>query len=194
MDFVLIDYENVQPTDVELLRGSKFKLKLFLGASQSKIPVKLAKAMHSLGADAEYVLLEASGHNALDFHLAYYIGLLSAQVPGATFRIISKDSGFDPLIKHLQHKGTVAQRHASISALPLAKSVERNSADDRVDLALTHLRKLNSAKPRTERTLRSTLHALFKKELSDDDLSALFRALCAHGAVRVDGTKVVYTL
>jgi hypothetical protein len=30
--FVLIDYENVQPTDLALLRGGDFKVRLFLGA------------------------------------------------------------------------------------------------------------------------------------------------------------------
>jgi len=42
--------------------------------------------------------------------------------------------------------------------------------------------------------LMSTLHALFKKELSDHQLSALFVALCKRGIVKLDGTKVTYEL
>jgi len=97
--FVLIDYENVQPKELGALRGGPFKVKLFLGANQSKIPVALAAALHAL--DAEYLMLESGGSNALDFHIAYYIGVLSVQEPSAQFHIISKDTGFDPLIKHL---------------------------------------------------------------------------------------------
>ena|SRR6476620_3977229 len=104
-NFVLIDYENVQPKELALLRGGHFKVKLFLGASQAKIPVALAAALHALGTNAEYVLLESRGPNALDFHIAYYIGVLSVQDHAARFHIISKDTGFDPLIRHLKLRG-----------------------------------------------------------------------------------------
>ena len=53
---------------------------------------------------------------------------------------------------------------------------------------------MKAAKPRAEKTLLSTLHALFKKELSEDQLSALFALLCKRGIVKVDGTKVSYEL
>jgi len=46
-NFVLIDYENVQPTELTLLRGGRFNVKLFLGAKQAKIPVALAAALQS---------------------------------------------------------------------------------------------------------------------------------------------------
>jgi hypothetical protein len=46
-NFVLIDYENVQPSELGVLRGGPFKVKLFLGANQSKIPVALAAALHA---------------------------------------------------------------------------------------------------------------------------------------------------
>ena len=68
-NFVLIDYENVQPKELALLRGDSFKVKLFLGADQAKIPVALAAALHALGTNAEYVLFESGGPNALDFHI-----------------------------------------------------------------------------------------------------------------------------
>jgi len=188
--FVLIDYENVQPKELGALRGGPFKIKLFLGANQSKIPVALAAALHAL--DAEYLMLESGGSNALDFHIAYYIGVLSVQEPSAQFHIISKDTGFDPLIKHLRLRGVIAQRLPSILTIGSAKPVDAFTGDDRIALAIAHLSKLKAAKPRTEKTLRSTLHALFKKELSDDQLSALFANLCERGVVKVSGTKVTY--
>lgn len=190
--FVLIDYENVQPKEFKSLRSGSFKVKLFLGANQSKIPVALAAALHGL--DAEYVLLESGGSNALDFHIAYYIGVLSVQDPSARFHIISKDTGFDPLIKHLRHRGVVAERLSSISAIPAEKPVAASAGDQQVHLAVAHLSKLKAAKPRAEKTLRGTLHALFKKELSEEQLSALFASLCERGVVKVNGTKVTYDI
>ena len=188
-NFVLIDYENVQPTELASLRGGPFKVKLFLGANQSKIPVALAAALHGL--DAEYVLLESGGSNALDFHIAYYIGVLSAQERSARFHIISKDTGFDPLIKHLRLRGVATRRLLSVSAIPW-KPVAASAPDEQVEMAVAHLSKLKAARPRTEKTLRGTLHALFKKELSEEQLSALFAGLCERGVVKVNGTKVIY--
>ena len=191
-NFVLIDYENVQPTELTLLRGGRFNVKLFLGAKQAKIPVALAAALHSLGSDAEYILLESGGSNALDFHIAYYIGVLSAREPDAQFHIISKDTGFDPLIKHLKLRGVLAQRSPSISNIPSAKEAPSFTGEDLLQMAIAHLSKLKAAKPRTLKTLRSTIHALFKKELSDEQLSAVITALCDRGSVKIEGVKVSY--
>src|SRR4029079_18195495 len=102
---ILIDFENVQPKDLASLRGGPFKTKVFCGANQAKIPFDLAAELQPLGLDAEYVRIRGTGRNALDFHIAYYIGRLSAESPGATFHIVSKDTGFDPLIKHLKTQG-----------------------------------------------------------------------------------------
>lgn len=193
-NYVLIDYENVQPTDLAMLRDGPFKVKVFLGANQAKIPVALAAALQGLGANAEYVLLDASGSNALDFHIAYYVGILSSQDSSAFFHIISRDTGFDPLIRHLKSKGVFAQRSTSVSSIPYFKPTRPTTSDAQVEVIVAHLAKLKAAKPRAEKTLLSTLHALFKKELSERELSALIALLCKRGIVKVDGMKVSYEL
>jgi hypothetical protein len=107
---VLVDYENVQPKDLALLRDGPFRVKVFLGPNQTKIPLSLAAAMQSLGSNGEYVVAETVGKNALDFHIAYYIGLLSTEDPTAFFHIISKDTGFDSLVRHLKKSKILAHR------------------------------------------------------------------------------------
>src|ERR1044071_6110968 len=109
-NIILVDYENVQPKDIGLFKDGPFKIKVFLGPHQSKVPVTLAASLQTLGGNAEYVLLETAGNNAVDFHIAYYIGVLSAEDPTAYFHIISKDGGFDPLIKHLRRRKIFVQR------------------------------------------------------------------------------------
>ena len=37
-NFVLVDFENVQPKDLVLLKDGPFKVKIFLGPNQSKVP------------------------------------------------------------------------------------------------------------------------------------------------------------
>ena len=193
-NFVLVDFENVQPKDIGLLKDGPFKVKVFLGPNQSKIPVLLAAALQSLGEYAEYIVLETAGNNALDFHIAYYIGALSAVEPGAFFHVISKDSGFDPLLKYLKGKKIFAHRSTCIADIPYFKPVLPTTPEAQVEAVVTDLVRRKASKPRTQKTLLSTLHALFKKELSEQQLAALFAALCKRGFVRVEGTKVSYDL
>lgn len=193
-NFILVDFENVQPKDIGLLKDGPFKVKVFLGPNQSKIPVSLATALQSLGECAEYIILETAGNNALDFHIAYYIGVLSAVEPAAFFHIISKDSGFDPLLKHLKGKNIFAQRSTCIADISYFKPTLPAAPEAQVEAVIVDLVRRKASKPRTQKTLRSTLHALFKKELSEQQLATLFSELCKRGIVKVDGTKVSYAL
>ena len=101
-NFVLIDFENVHPKNLELLAKHPFKVYVFVGENQAKIPFDLADSMQLLGKEARYIKITGNGQNALDFHIAYYVGVLAEQEPDASFYIISKDKGFDPLVRHLR--------------------------------------------------------------------------------------------
>jgi hypothetical protein len=193
-NFVLVDFENVQPKDLGLLKDGPFKVKVFLGPNQSKVPVALAATLQSLGSNAEYVILETAGNNALDFHIAYYIGILSFEDPTAYFHIISKDSGFDPLIKHLKGRKVFAQRSTSIADIPYFKPALPSTPEVQIEIVVADLIRRKASKPRTQKTLLSTLHALFKKELSEQQLLQLFASLCSRGVVKIEGTKVSYAL
>jgi hypothetical protein len=156
--------------------------------------VSLAAALQPLGPSAEYVILETAGANALDFHIAYYIGALSCEDPSAFFHIISKDSGFDPLIKHLRARKLLVHRSTRIAEIPCLKPPLPTAMDAQIDAVVTDLVRRKASKPRTQKTLLSTLNALFKKELSEGQLTQLFAALRDRGIVRVEGTKVSYAL
>lgn len=157
--------------------------------NQSKISVSLAAALQTLGDSAEYIVLETAGHNALDFHISYYIGALSATDPTAFFHVISKDTEFDPLLKYLKGKKIFAERSPCIADIPYFKPVLPAAPEAQVEAVIADLLRRKASKPRTQKTLLSTLNALFKKELS-----ALFAALCKRGIVKVEGAKVSYAL
>ncbi|MCM2317866.1 MAG: PIN domain-containing protein [Pseudomonas sp.] len=195
-NYILVDYENVQPKDIGLLQDGPFKVKVFLGPNQAKIPVSLATALQALGTNAEYILLETAGSNALDFHIAYYIGVLATEDPDGFFHIISRDTGFDPLIKHLKGRRIYAQRSLSIAEIPYFKTSVAADGERSVwvDAAVADLVRRKASKPRTQKTLLSTLNALFRKELSEQQLDELFSDLCGRGLVKLSGTKVTYAL
>ncbi len=66
--------------------------------------------------------------------------------------------------------------------------------DQRLELIVANLRQRSSARPRTLKTLRSTVAALFGKKLSDKELDALLDGLQSAGTIAIDGTKLTYDL
>ena len=193
-NFVLIDLENVQPENLSLLTGGQFKVKVFAGGQQKSVSLDMAQALQPFGVDAEYVRIEGHGKNALDFHIAYYIGRLAVECPGAFFHIISRDAGFDPLIRHLKSKKIYCLRWASIEAIPLVRLLHSKSLPDRVAAVVDYLGRRNAGKPRTLKTLGSAIRALFQGSLSDEELEKILDSLKKRGVFAEQGGKVIYTM
>ena len=118
--YVLIDFENVQPKTLDRLQPGSVRIKVFLGQHQNRLMLELVQALQPFGADAEYIAIQGSGPDAVDFHIAFYIGRLAAGDPGATFTIVSRDKGFDPLVRHLVGLGIPCQRIPDIDGTPAA--------------------------------------------------------------------------
>jgi hypothetical protein len=193
-EFILIDFENVQPKNVGVLRGGSFKIKVFLGASQGRVPLEMAQTLQAFGPDAEYIQIDGNGSNALDFHIAYYIGRLGAEHPGASFTVVSKDTGFDPLIRHLRARGLSCRRSKSISDItPVVKPAPK-SHPEKIDVVINNLTKRKASRPRTLKTLRSTIRSLFADRPSDEDVDRLIEQLSGRGALKVSDGKVQYEL
>lgn len=121
-NYVLIDFENVQPASLELLTAEHFKVVVFVGACQNWVPFELAASLQQFGSRAQYVKVSARGSNALDFHIAYYLGRLAAAEPAAHFHVISKDTGFDPLIEHLRSQQIPVRRVGGVTEIPIVEA------------------------------------------------------------------------
>lgn len=191
-NYVLIDFENVRPDSLEQLDHEYFKLLVFVGASQGCVPYGMVTSLHRFGDRVEYIKISGNGSNALDFHIAYYIGKLAAADPTAYFHIISKDGGYDPLVQHLLAKSIVVRRVETISDIPLIKISNFKSAlTERIEVVIGTLRQLKASKPARVKTLRSTIAALFPR-LSDKEISSLIKTMAKNGYLTVSGTKITY--
>ena len=71
-NYVLIDYENVQPGSLAELDGEHFRVIVFVGANQNKLSYDTASALQRLGSRAEAIKISGNGSNALDFHIAFH--------------------------------------------------------------------------------------------------------------------------
>jgi hypothetical protein len=193
-NFVLIDSENVKPEYIEKLRHEHFQLIVFVGANLRRVDFSMAHAVQSLGSNGRYVQISSHGPSALDFHIAYYIGKLSAEHPGAYFHIISKDKGFDPLIKHLKDEKIFCSRWPSVLEIPLVKSADKQTPRQRA--AVFYEKRIASANapppPVTVISLQNAILSHFYNVLSEEEVAEVLKALIAAGHIVVNGKKVAY--
>jgi len=156
--YILIDFENVQPAaeDMSLIRGADYRVRLFHGPNQNRFDAAMVKALQPLGSQLEYIQGERRGKNALDFHIAFYLGRLveACKVSGsendktAVFVIVSKDVGFDALLDPVRALGHRASRTPTIAdALAFVKSKDFGTTVESVGKAAA------PAKPRAAKTV-----------------------------------------
>jgi hypothetical protein len=189
---VLIDFENVQPESLEQLAHDHFRVVVFVGANQTKLPFDIVASLQKLGTRAEYIKISGNGANALDFHIAYYIGAMSVVDPTAYFHIVSKNAGFDPLIQHLKTKKILVGRVKEIGDILPVRLVRAKSSEQRVQFVIDKLAQQKIAKPGTIKTLANSITALFHKQLREDEVAAVIEVLLKQGVISVAGTKVTY--
>ena len=211
MHYVMIDFENVQPKALDRLKSGGMRIKVFLGQHQSKLQLDLVQALLPYGKDAELIQIAGSGPDAVDFHIALYIGRISMVEPSARFTIISKDRGFDPLVKHLASLDVQCVRYAEIppvsaeAATPgpkpavqkpaatipvVAKSAAAKSAATAVQKkAATAALATPSGKavPTTTRARAKAILEQLKKSTKPATLATLRSAINAHFMKKLDG-------
>jgi hypothetical protein len=141
LTYILIDFENVQPTaaDMKLIRGADYRVRLFHGSHQNKFDAEMVKALQPLGVNLEYFQCERSGKNALDFHIAFCLGRLVQECEAAAtqattrekFFIVSKDGGFDTLLGHVRALRYGATRVGSVrEALAFGEATDSAAATE----------------------------------------------------------------
>lgn len=111
---LLVDYENIGKLDLGGIPAG-VRVPFFFGASQRTVPTEFLKAALRLGERFVPIDIEGQGKNALDFHIAFYLGEYLARAPHTTCVILSKDKGFDPLVRHLSRRGFAVRRANSMA-------------------------------------------------------------------------------
>lgn len=193
-NYVLIDYENVQPAAMAVLEQEHFKIIVFVGANQAKVSFEVASALQRMGVKASYVKITGNGSNALDFHIAFYIGQIAATETDAYFHIISKDSGFDPLIAHLKTKKILVCRSREVTDIPIVKAACSKTPSEKQAFIMANLQQRGASRPRTVKTLSRTINALFQKSLPEDELALILKNLQKQGFISVTDSKVTYAI
>jgi hypothetical protein len=210
---LLIDYENVQKVDLSMLPSDAL-VRVFVGVMQKKVPTLLARQAQVLGPRLEWIQMEGQGSNALDFHIAHYLGRFVLEYPKARHIILSKDKGFDPLVKHLNGQGFRCERIGQLASLPKAstprmqppqaKAAKKSAApravkqavpDGNVKRVAEMMRKLDKRRLPVRRTsLAAYIGGAFQKKISEAEIERIIKALAAAGLVTEVNGKLTYKL
>ena len=115
---LLVDFENKQKVDLSSLDES-FKAIIFVGANQNPPNASKKPATAHRFSRVDFLKISGTGKNALDFHIAFYLGRTFETAPDTRCFVLSSDKGFDPLLNHLNANGMTCRRIESIAELML---------------------------------------------------------------------------
>ena len=211
MNHVLVDFENVHHIDLNLIGAKAVSLTILVGAKQTKLDAETVVKLFEHAASVQLIRLTASDKNAVDFALAYYLGRAVLADPTAYFHIVSKDSGYDPLIAHLASRHMRVCRHKDFTTLtfaalpkaapepklakpkaaPTAPKTSAAGPPDPMNLVLDRLRKHTTNRPKKKKTLLSHLKAKLSKEASEADATGLLEKLIKVGHIKIDDKEGV---
>jgi len=217
VNHVFVDFENVHKVDLTVIGSKAVSFTLLVGPRQTKLEVSLVEKLFEHAVSVQLVRLTSAGKNALDFTLAYYVGRAVTADPTGHFYIISKDTGYDPLIAHLRSRHISACRHDGFEALPFvgpagpaapappatarkaklqpkSKSVA-DSLNEWETRVLDHFRKPSATRPRTQKTLVRFLVAYLGHRITEAEALSLIETLGQAGHLVIgDKGKVTYHL
>ncbi|MBX9609187.1 MAG: hypothetical protein K2Y51_23450 [Gammaproteobacteria bacterium] len=212
MNHVLVDFENVHHIDLAIIGAKAVSLVILVGAKQKHLDAEMVVKLFEHAASVQLIRLTGSDRNAVDFALASYLGRAVLADPGAYFHIVSKDSGYDPLIAHLQSRHVRVRRHQDFSTLtftgpakvePTAKpktpaASPANSATDMTEpmnAVLERLRKSANNRPKKKKTLLSHIRNGLAVGASDADAAGLLEDIVRAGYASIDDkANVTYRL
>jgi hypothetical protein len=186
MEYLFIDFENIVPGTLAG-PGDERKILLFVGDKQTKISLDLVESIFLTENKATLIRIHGSGKNAADFHIAYYLGLYSGADPKGTFRILSKDKGFDPLVGHLKTQKIDCER---IEKIPKPTPPYAGAPATFEELC-AHLDGL-SEKMRPKKVDKLKHYIQHKFHASDALVDQLFSGLESKKRISTNGHKVTY--
>ena len=187
---LLVDFENVQQVDLARLDDS-FQIIIFVGAAQKSIPIELVTNAQKLGSRIEWQRVDANGSNALDFFIACHLGRVLEKSPQLQCIVLSKDKGFDPLLRHLNKNGLQCKRLNSLLELdPKATTQPEEPNYKRVIEVLSKSEK--KSRPRKRKTLSQHISSIFQKKLPQAEVDRIIDILFANKMISETNDAITY--
>jgi hypothetical protein len=186
---LLVDYENVHQVDFDRL-DEGFQVMIFVGASQKSVPVSMVACTQKLGNRVEWHRVDGNGSNALDFYIACQLGRIIETAPSIQCIVLSRDKGFDPLLRHLNRSGLKCRRINSLLELdPKSASTEEPNYKRVFELLS---KTIKPKRPRKRTTLAQHISAMFQKKISQPDVDRIIDLLFANKMISESNNVITY--
>ena len=192
---LLIDYENIHNIELTKIKQQDINIKIFVGQAQNKIPFDLVQAAQQFNNPVEWIKIEGSGSNALDFYIAFYLGQCFKDTKNGTFLVLSKDKGFDPLIKHINNGTINCQRIENLDNFSQKQELSSDTKHTKlISEVINKLAKIEKNKrPATQEALHNSLKSqLAKKKLQDKEIIILVKTLFLQNKITKDNNRLIY--
>ena len=191
--YILVDFENVQPKAEDWLRLDRnfIQTMVFVNHKQ-KLSIDRVKALQALGKNVQYIEMTGQSKNGLDFLIAFYIGKILAQNDKARLWVISKDTGYDPLIAHLKtENGPLIERVDCVSLIQTTaakpSSIKQNAA-----AICMKLLEPSEGKPENLAALKKFISdALYMESISEQQLSGLINFMTSKCLLKLDSGNTI---
>lgn len=220
MKHLLIDFENIQPSNLDNIPTEDTHIWLFLGANQKHLSIELVESLLRFGKRTHLVRLQKSGKNALDFYLSYYLGQITATDSQAIIGILSRDGGYDVLVEHIaenQHAQNIIRlatldeiqtptqtlNEENLAALPEKQPESSSTAHKSIlpffQAALTALRAPDAFRPSRLHNLQLNLRNYILRDLiadqdeaeRDNTIKNVINKLKQQGFIEIDERREI---
>lgn len=190
---ILVDFENIQKFDFEHIDTTNTNVAIFVGKSQNKIPFTLVERAQAFGERLVWVKIAGDGKNNLDFHLAFEMGRLCERVEHEIeIIVLSKDSGYDSLIRYVNELGIKTRRIANPAEL--SDSTKPLPSSNFTNYIVNNLNKIDSQKrPRTRRTLKKHMESLLREKAGTNEIDAILEEMFIKGLLSEINNRLKYT-
>ncbi|MFI3157453.1 MAG: PIN domain-containing protein [Methylococcaceae bacterium] len=190
---LLVDFENVHQVDLSRLDES-FQIIIFVGANQKSVPIELVTNAQKLGTRVEWQKVDGVGSNALDFFIACQLGRIAEKSPKIHCIVLSKDKGFDPLLKYLNKNGLKCKRINSFLELePKAATTTATEEEPNYKRVVELLARIEKkSRPRKLNTLSQHISSMFQKKIAQKDIDRIIDLLFANKLISETNNTISY--
>lgn len=187
--YIFIDYENVSESDLSRVSGKAVRVFMILGTRHKKLPTSLFLFAQDHAEQLRIIQTPVDGRNALDFILTFELGRIIATDPNGYFHIVSKDTDFDSVIRHLKGETKLIARHSSLAEIPALRTPE-----ERLALIKAELSDITKSRPTTRKTLVNKIQSVFENKAEAEFIEKSIKTLIQAGIFDFTETdKINYT-
>ncbi len=186
--YIFIDCENVNDFDLSRVSGKAVRVFMILGTRHKNLPASLFLFAQNHPGQVEIIQTPVDGRNALDFVLTLELGRLLAANPEGYFHIVSKDTDFDSVVRHLKGENKLIARRLSLSDIPALRTPDERLARIKAELA-------DSSKPRptTRKALENKIQSAFENNADPEFIAKTLKSFIQSGILEfTENEKILY--